>query len=89
LTNHNSSLEEEYKSKCHELQNSEQSCISVMKVLEDNKKSLKNLKYKLKKKEEEEAQNKLIYAEKDQEIHFLKNFINSLKNELQSKNFDI
>lgn len=56
-----------------------------MKYVEDQKKSIKNLQSKLKKKEEEESQRKIIWAEKEQEIHFLKNFINSLKNETLSK----
>ena len=68
-------------SKSEEVKQYEQNITALMKYIEEQKRSIKNLQAKLKKKEEEENQKKLYWAEKEQEIHFLKNFISSLKNE--------
>ena len=79
-------VEEAFNRKSEELKNSEQSCMTLMKLIDDQKRNIKNLQLKIKKRDEEENQRKLYYTEKDQEIHFLKNFINSLKSESNCKN---
>jgi hypothetical protein len=78
-------VEEAFNRKSDELNISEQSCMTLMKLIDDQKRNIKNLQLKIKKRDEEENQRKLYYTEKDQEIHFLKNFINSLKSESNCK----
>ena len=86
MTGRISMIEEAYERKSEELDNNEHNCMALMKLIEDQKKAIKQLHFKLKKKDEDEAQRKLILSEKEQEVHFLKNFINSLKNESNCNN---
>ena len=85
MTGRISMIEEAYERKSEELDNNEHNCMALMKLIDDQKKTIKQLHFKLKKKDEDEAQRKLILSEKEQEVHFLKNFINSLKNESNCK----
>jgi hypothetical protein len=78
-------IEEAYNRKSDDLKNSEQNCMTLMKLIDDQKRNIKTLQLKLKKKDEEESHRKLYVTEKEQEIHFLKNFISSLKNESNCK----
>lgn len=78
-------VEEALNRKSDDLKSSEQNCMTLMKLIEDQKRNIKTLQIKLKKKDDEENQRKLFVAEKEQEVHFLKNFINSLKNESSCK----
>ena len=59
--------------------------LSVIKKIEDHKKINQNLKNKLKIKENEEKNKKMIIYQKDQEIILLRNFINSYKNDIKNK----
>ena len=59
--------------------------LSVIKIIEDHKKINQNLKNKLKIKENEEKNKKMIIYQKDQEIILLRNFINSYKNDIKNK----
>jgi hypothetical protein len=59
--------------------------LSVIKVIEEHKKINQNLKNKLKIKENEEKNKRLIIFQKEQEIILLRNFINSYKNDAKNK----
>ena len=59
--------------------------ISAIKVIEEHKKIIQNLKNKIKAKESEEKNKKLIVFQKDQEILLLRNFINSYKADIKNK----
>jgi hypothetical protein len=59
--------------------------LSVIKIIEDHKKIIQNLKNKIKVKENEEKNKKMIIYQKDQEIILLRNFINSYKNDIKNK----
>ena len=57
--------------------------LSVIKVIDEHKKTILNLKKKIKAKEDEENNKKIILFQKEQEIALLRNFINSYKNDIK------
>ncbi len=59
--------------------------LGVIKVIEEHKKINQNLKNKLKLKEKEDKNKRLIIFQKEQEIILLRNFINSYKNDSKNK----
>ena len=59
--------------------------LGVIKVIEEHKKINQNLKNKLKIKEKEDKNKRLIIFQKEQEIILLRNFINSYKNDSKNK----
>ena len=85
LSDQNISLSEEIKQKNNEIKNNESSCLSMIKLVEEYKKNLKSIQNKLKKKEDDDEITKKLIIEKDQEIHLLKNFVHSIKNDASSK----
>ncbi len=87
MTSQLSYIENILDKKQADLKKYDQNFTTLMKYVEDQKKTIKSLHTKLKKKEEEETQKKIQWAEKEQEIHFLKNFISSLKNETMSNKY--
>lgn len=83
LTNQIQFLEETIKSKNGEIKEVEQNCFKMLRIIEDQKRSVSLMNQKLKKRDSEDEHRKIVIAEKDQEIHFLKNFINTLKSDNQ------
>jgi hypothetical protein len=71
--------------KNEEIKTNESNISAMIKVIEDQKKHISILSTKIKKILAYEEQNKIFYAEKEQELHYLKNFMNSLKNENLNK----
>ena len=59
--------------------------LSVIKVIEEHKKTIYNLKNKIKIKEAEENNKKMMIFQKEQEIALLRSFINSYKNDIKSR----
>lgn len=78
-------VDEMLKNKNLEIRKNEQHCMSLIKIIEDQKKTITNLNHRLNNlfQNDIESNKKTIY-EKDQEIHFLKNFTNSLKTQISS-----
>jgi hypothetical protein len=56
----------------------------MIKLIDEQKRIIRFLQSKIKKREDDESNKKIIVAEKEQEILFLKNFINSLKHDSSS-----
>ncbi len=83
-------VDEMLKNKNLEIKKNEQHCMSLIKIIEDQKKTITNLNHRLNNlfQNDIESNKKTIY-EKDQEIHFLKNFTNSLKTQISSFSFNL
>ena len=79
-------VDEMLKNKNIEIKKNEQHCMSLIKIIEDQKKTIANLNLRLNNlfQNDIESSKKTIY-EKDQEIQFLKNFSNSLKAQISSR----
>lgn len=57
----------------------------MMKLIEEYKKTIAQLKIKTQKRDADEEHKKIAMMEKDQEIYYLKNFLNNIKNDLENK----
>ena len=73
----------ELKTKDERLKKLDEVYLSVIKVIEEHKKTIQNLKNKIKVKEAEENNKKIILFQKEQEIALLRSFINSYKNDIR------
>ena len=78
-------LTKECKEKDNRYKKLDEIYLGVIKVIEEHKKIIQNLKNKIKIKENEEKNKKLIIFQKDQEILLLRNFINSYKIDAKNK----
>jgi len=78
-------VDEMLKNKNIEIKKNEQHCMSLIKIIEEQKKNISNLNNRLNNiyQNDIESSKKTIF-EKDQEIQFLKNFSNSLKSQITS-----
>ena len=59
--------------------------LGVIKVIEEHKKTIQNLKNKIKAKEVEDNNKKIIIYQKEQEITLLRSFINSYKGDIKMR----
>lgn len=74
------------KNKNSEIKKNEQHCMSLIKIIEDQKKTIAALNLRISNEFQNDIEsNKKIIFEKEQEIHFLKNFMNSLKTQIAGK----
>lgn len=80
-----SSLQEDIQEKDIKYKQLDKTYLSVIKIIEEQKKTIRNLQDKVLKRQSDEKSSKLLLYEKDQEISLLKSFITSLKNENASK----
>lgn len=80
-----SSLQEDIQKKDIKYKQLDKTYLSVIKIIEEQKKTIRNLQDKVLKRQSDEKSSKLLLYEKDQEISLLKSFITSLKNENASK----
>ena len=78
-------LNQECKEKESRYKRLDEIYLSVIKVIEEHKKNILNLKNKIKIKESEEKNNRMIIFQKEQEILLLRNFINSYKSDIKNK----
>ena len=76
-------VNKELKTKDERLKKLDEVYLSVIKVIEEHKKTIQNLKNKIKVKEAEENNKKIILFQKEQEIALLRSFINSYKNDIR------
>ena len=76
-------LNQEMKIKDEKYKKLDEIYLSVIKVIEEHKKTIHNLKNKIKVKEAEENNKKIIIFQKEQEIALLRNFINSYKSDMK------
>ena len=76
-------VNKELKQKDEKLKKLDEVYLSVIKVIEEHKKTIQNLKNKIKIKEAEESNKKIILFQKEQEIALLRSFINSYKNDIR------
>lgn len=86
LENEISVLNEENQDKDIKYKQLDKTYLSIIRVIEEHKKTIKLLQDKLNKKVNEEKSIKLTVYEKEQEIALLRNFITSLKNENSLRN---
>lgn len=78
-------VDEMLKNKNLEIKKNEQHCVSLIKIIEEQKKTIAKLNHRLNNLFQNDIENnKKTIFEKDQEIHFLKNFSNSLKAQISS-----
>jgi len=82
LTVQASKFEEILQNKFKELQLSEQNSVSLVKLIEDQKKKIQNLTNQLNEKGKKDEKIKMTIMEKDSEITNLKNFLKSVKAEI-------
>ena len=75
------SLNEECKEKDVKYKQLDKTYLSIIHIIEKQKKNIRNLQDKLNQKQKDENNKIKIIQEKEQEIGILKGFINSLKNE--------
>ena len=59
--------------------------LGVIKVIEEHKRTIQNLKNKIKAKDVEDNNKKIIIYQKEQEIALLRNFINSYKSDVKTR----
>ena len=76
-------LNKEMKIKDEKYKKLDEIYLSVIKVIEEHKKTIHNLKNKIKVKEAEENNKKIILFQKEQEIALLRSFINSYKSDMK------
>jgi hypothetical protein len=79
LTTYNENLKNELDSKKDKLNEGDKNIFNLVKVFEKQKKSLNFFKNKIKNLEKEYEENKLIILEKDHEIIYIRNYLNTLK----------
>ena len=79
-------MKEEIKLKNVKIEDSENNILNIVKIMDKQKKLLSNLKGSLAKKEKEIAENKLNLLEKEQEIIYLRSYLNSFKLDNGKKN---
>jgi hypothetical protein len=75
------SLNDECKEKDIKYKQLDKTYLSIIHIIEKQKKNIRNLQDKLSQKQKDESNKIKIIQEKEQEIGILKGFINSLKNE--------
>ena len=80
------SLNDECKEKDQKYKQLDKTYLSIIHIIEKQKKNIRNLQDKLTQKQKDENNKIKIIQEKEQEIGILKGFINSLKNELETQN---
>lgn len=76
-------LNKECKLKDEKYKKLDENYLGVIKIIEEHKKTILNLKNKIKIKESEDNNKKIIIFQKEQEIALLRNFINSYKNDIR------
>ena len=81
-----STLNEDNQDKDLKYKQLDKTYLSIIRVIEEHKKTIKLLQDKLNKKLNDEKAQKLVVYEKEQEIALLRNFITSLKNENSIRN---
>jgi hypothetical protein len=85
LSINNENMQNELDIKKDKLNEGDKNILSLVKVFEKQKKSLNTLKNKIKNLEKEFEENKLVIVEKDQEIIYLRNYLNTLKADRKNK----
>lgn len=79
-------VDEMLKNKNVEIKKNEQHCMSLIKIIEEQKKTIAKYNNRLNNLFQNDIESsKKTIIEKDQEIQFLKNFANSLKSQISSK----
>ena len=76
-------LKKECKSKDQKFKKLDEVYLSVIKVIEEHKKTIQYLKNKIRAKDVEENNKKIILFQKEQEISLLRSFINSYKSDFK------
>ena len=72
-------MRQENTSKTHKLEESDKNIINIVKTMDKQKKLVNKLKASLANKEKEQEETKFTLLERDQEILYLKNYLNALK----------
>lgn len=80
-----SSLQESLQEKDIKYKQLDKTYLSIIRIIEGQKKTIRNLQEKVLRRQSDEQSTKLLLYEKDQEILLLRSFVTSLKNENASK----
>lgn len=79
LSSENGSMRAELETKKYKLEELDKNVLNIVKVIDKQKKTLNTTKNKLSSVEKELDENRLLLLEKDQEMIYLKSYLNTLK----------